>query len=378
MGLDSSAELWLHLLLVPELKKVHWFRLHQELGSPDAILGASVSRLCAIAQISQETAQAILRGPEAETLAREKDAIAETGAELIPFDHPRYPENLRRSSAPPPALYLLGDLRPDDRQAVVVVGSRQMTQYGKMACQNIVAELAGSGLTIISGMAYGIDSIAHESALRNGGRTVAVLAQGLAVRETTQRQEMRRRIISQGAVLSEFPMTAAAERYYFPTRNHTMAALGLATVVIEAGEKSGALITAEAALDENRHVFAVPGDITREMSGGTNNLIRAGATLIRNGRDVLEELKDQLGAILRETSSVGVARGSAPADSPLDPTARAVLERIRFEPLHFDLLHEQLADSGIGFGPLSAALLDLEMKGLIRHLPGNLYVAGTE
>ncbi len=377
MGLDSSAELWLRLLLVPELKKVHWFRLHQELGSPEAILGASVSRLCKIAQISSEMAEAILRGPDAETLAREKDAVAQTGAELIPFDHPRYPENLRRSSAPPPAFYMLGDLLPDDSQALVVVGSRQMTQYGKMTCQNIVAELAGAGLTIVSGMAYGIDSIAHESALRNGGRTVAVLAQGLAVRETAQRQDLRRRIMAQGAVLSEFPMTATPERYHFPTRNHTMAALGLATVVIEAGEKSGALITAERALDENRHVFAVPGDITREMSSGTNNLIRAGATLIRNGRDVLEELKDQLGAILRETAPAGAERRSTPAETQLDPTARAILDRIRFEPVHFDLLHEQLADTGIGFGPLSAALLDLEMKGLIRHLPGNLYVAGT-
>jgi len=375
--LESRYEPWLRLLLVPELRKVHWLRLHQALGSPEAILGETARRICELAQVGEETARAILRGPDADELEKEKQAIEQTAAILCSFDDEQYPENLRRCSAPPMLLYFLGEIRPDDRHAVVVVGSRTMTSYGKLACQKIAGQLAAAGVTIVSGMAYGIDAVAHETALRNGGRTVAVLAQGLAARESAQRLEMRRQIADHGAVISEFPMSANAERFHFPIRNHTMAALGLATVVVEAGDKSGALITAERALDENRQVFAVPGDITRQTSRGTNELIRAGATLARDGQDVLAELSSQLGALLRERPLAAAAESPSTADAQLSPTAKAILERVRREPTHFDILHEELFEAGVGFGPLSAALLDLEMKGLVRHLPGNLYTTGS-
>lgn len=375
--LESRYEPWLRLLLVPELKKVHWFRLYQALGTCEAILGVSVAEISGIAEVGEETARAILRGPDSESLEREKQLIEQTETAVCTFDDTRYPENLRQCSAPPMLLFVQGDIRSDDRHAVVVVGSRTMTQYGKLICQRLVAELVGAGLTVISGMAYGIDSVAHETALRHGGRTLAVLAQGLAARESSTRVALRRQIAERGAVVSEFPMTATAERYHFPTRNHTMAALGLATVVVEAAEKSGALITADRALDENRQVFAVPGDVTRQTSGGTNALIRAGATLARNGQDVLDELRPQLGALLRDTAVAAPAETPIASDSHLSETARTILVRVRREPVHFDLLHEELAESGVGFGSLSTALLELEMKGLVRHLPGNLYTSGS-
>jgi DNA processing protein len=375
--LESRYESWLRLLLVPELKKVHWFRLHQAMGSPDSILGAAASRICEIAQVSDETARAILRGPDSESLQKEKELIEQTGAGVCPFDDERYPENLRQCSAPPLMLFVLGEIRPDDRYAVVIVGSRTMTQYGKLACQRLTAELVGAGVTVVSGMAYGIDSVAHETALRHGGRTLAVLAQGLAARESSQRVEMRRRIAEHGAVVSEFPMTANAERYHFPTRNHTMAALALATVVVEAAEKSGALITADRALEENRQVFAVPGDVTRQTSRGTNALIRAGATLARDGRDILDDLRSQLGALLGEGRTAMPTQADDVAGDQLGETARAILARVRREPIHLDLLHEELAESGVNVGSLSSALLELEMKGLVRHLPGNLYTSGS-
>ena len=373
---ESRHEPWLRLLLVLELKKVHWYRLHRALGSPEAILGASAEHIRRIAEVSDDTARAVLRGPDTDALEREKQAIAQTGAALFTFDDERYPENLRGCSTPPMVLFVLGDLRPDDRFAVVVVGSRTMTQYGKLACQRLVGELAGAGVTIVSGMAHGIDSVAHDTALRHGGRTLAVLAQGLAAHESALRLEMRRRIVEQGALLSEFPMTARAERYHFPIRNHTMAALGLATVVVEAQEKSGALITADKAVEENRQVFAVPGDVTRTTSSGTNALIRAGAVLARHGHDVLDDLRSQLGALLRERDAVSPLDRTAAADCAVSATAGAILERVRREPVHFDLLHEELSGSGVSFGALSEALLDLEMKGLVRHLPGNLYTIG--
>ncbi|KPL11058.1 hypothetical protein AMJ85_04775 [candidate division BRC1 bacterium SM23_51] len=377
MVVESWCEPWLHLLLVPELKKVHWFRLHQTLGSPEAILGAAAAEICEIAQVGEETARAVLRGPGRECLEKEKQLIEQTGADLYSFEDERFPENLRRCSAPPMVLFVHGAILPDDRYAVVVVGSRTMTQYGNLACRRLVAELAGAGLTIVSGMAHGVDSIAHETALRHGGRTLAVLACGLGARDSSHRLEMRQRIAEQGAVISEFPMTAMSERYHFPTRNHTMAALGLGTIVVEAAEKSGALITAEKALEENREVFAVPGDVTRQTSRGTNALIRAGAMLARDGQDILVELRPQLSGILSERATAMSADEQSPAEGSLSDTARTVLARVRNEPVHLDLLHEQLAESGLDFGSLSAALLELEMKGLVRHLPGNLYTTGS-
>jgi len=374
---DSFPDLWLRLLLVPELTKIHWYRLHQAFGSPDAILGAEAKEICQTARVGEEAARAILRGPDPDALEREKDLIAQTGATIITFDDELYPWNLRSCSAPPMLLYVLGELRADDRFAAVVVGSRKMTQYGKLATQNIVSELVGAGLTIVSGMAHGIDSVAHEAALQGGGRTIAVLAQGFAARESPHRLEMRGRIAEQGAVISEFPMTAAPERYHFPTRNHTMAALGLATVVVEAAEKSGALITAEHAAGEGRQVFAVPGDVTRETSRGTNELIRQGAALARSGRDIIEDMAPQLGALLREGKTGEQARDESFPPVSVSDTAQAVLEQIRPEPIHFDTLHERLEGSGITIGSLSAALLELEMKGLVRHLPGNLYMIGS-
>lgn len=377
MVFESRAESWLRLLLVPELKRVHWFRLHQQLGSPEAILGATASEICRIAEVGEETARLILQGPDPDSLQRERQLLEQTGAGLVTFDDECYPENLRRCSAPPMVLFVVGEIRPDDRYAVVVVGSRAMTQYGKLMCQRVVAELVGAGVTVVSGLAHGIDWVAHETALRHGGRTLAVLAQGLAARESSERLEMRRQIAEHGAVISEFPLTASAERYHFPIRNHTMAALGVATVVVEAGEKSGALITADKALEENRHVFAVPGDVMRQTSQGTNALIRAGASLARGGQDILEELRPQLKALLREREIAAPSGDIAVTDSNLDETAQAVLVRVRREPVHLDLLHEEMAERGVGFGSLSSILLELEMKGLVRHLPGNLYSAGS-
>lgn len=361
---------------MPELKKVHWYRLHCELGSPEAILGTNAATICKVANVSEETARAILRGPDRDCLEQEKENVEATAAGVYTFDDERYPENLRRCSAPPMLLFVLGDIRADDAYAVVVVGSRSATEYGRMVCQKLVAELTGAGVTVISGMAHGLDSVAHETALRHGGRTLAVLAYGLRARESSQRLALRERIAGQGAVVTEFPTTAVAARYHFPIRNHTMAALGLGAVVVEAAEKSGALITAEKALEENRQVFAVPGDVTRSTSRGTNALLRAGASLARDGRDVLADLAPQLGAILREKTGGEPADVPPAADASLSEAARAVLARVQQEPTHFDLLHESLEPAGMDFSALSAALLELEMKGLVRHLPGNLYTAG--
>lgn len=373
MSANRHIELWLHLLLVPELKKPHWFRLQQGLGMPNAILGATAGEICRIAEVNEETARAILTGPDRETLENEIALLEQSGADLYTFDDDRYPELLRQADSPPMALYVEGELCPEDRYAVVVVGSRTMTQYGKLACQRITADLVGAGITIISGMAHGVDSVAHDTALRHGGRTIAVLAHGLAARDTSRRVELRKRIAGQGAVLSEFPMTSVPERYHFPQRNHTMAAMGIGTVIVEAQEKSGALITAQRAIEENRAVFAVPGDVTRQTSRGTNALIRDGATLIRNGDDVLRDLQPQLRSLLSDATGEGQATARLMNNESLSEMARAVLAKVDLEPIHLDLLQERLADKGVDFGTLSATLLELEMQGLIRHLPGNLY-----
>ena len=374
VSMASQYESWLRLLLVPELRKAHWCRLHRELGSPEAILGAGAADLCRIAGMGEDVAGAILRGPEPEAVDRELDLIEQCGVSICTCDDAAYPRRLADSSSPPPMFYFEGALSDADEYAVVVVGNRSMTQYGKLATVRITGDLVGAGVTVISGMAQGIDTVAHDTVLRHGGRTIAVLAQGLAKPDTAYRNELRRRIAEKGAVISEFPMTAVPEKYHFPVRNHTMASMALATVVVEARERSGSLITARKALEENRLVFAVPGDVTRENSRGTNGLIREGAALARDGKDVLSDLEPQLRALLKEKSVDGEPVEAVPDLSHLTPSARDVFGKIKGEPIHLDLLSEAVAEKGIDFGTLSAALLELEMKGLIRHLPGNLYI----
>ncbi|MCX7626152.1 MAG: DNA-protecting protein DprA, partial [Candidatus Sumerlaeaceae bacterium] len=253
------------------------------------------------------------------------------------------------------------------------------TQYGKMVAHEFSVRLAQAGLTVISGFARGIDSIAHRAALDQKGRTIAVLGNGLSVCYPQENAALADAIAGNGALITEYPMKTSPDRFNFPERNHLIAALGLGTLVVEAAEKSGALITAREALEENRFVFAVPGDITRENSRGTNALIQNGAKLVQSPDDVLGELQHLLRGLAKEyaTASPGAQPTPASAPSSLSAEEQLVYDLLKQEPQCFDVLLARLDPQRFGVQELSAVLFSLEIKRCVKQLPGRLYAVLT-
>jgi DNA processing protein len=283
---------------------------------------------------------------------------------------PSYPALLRAVSTPPP-LWLRGAFVPDDGLAIAIVGSRRATVYGLGVAGRLAADLASRGVTIVSGLARGIDTAAHRGALDGGGRTIAVLGSGIDVVYPPENRRLASEIERHGALVSQFrPGTPPLSRH-FPARNRTLAALSLGVVVVEATERSGALITAGFAGDLGREVFAVPGKITSETSAGTHRLIQDGAKLIRDWADVVQELPEQWRrAVLAHSAPSGA--GNQPADQT--PEARVLALLDPDEPRHVD----ELISAGQGdASSVAAALVALELEGWARQLPGQRWVSLT-
>ncbi len=274
-----------------------------------------------------------------------------------------YPKALRATFDPPSVLYVGGELLPDDVQAVAVVGSRHASAYGLSAAEAIARDLASAGVTVVSGLAVGIDSAAHRGALAAGGRTIAVLGCGIDVAYPRRNQKLACEIAKQGAVVSEFNPGTPPEAWRFPRRNRIVAGLSLGVVVVEAGEKSGSLITARLGLEAGRDVFAVPGEIGLARTRGTHRLLREGAKLVECGADVLEEVAPWL----LPPSASGQPRSP---DGEPSPEARSVLEAFDGSVVHVDRL---IARSGLGAARTLEILLDLELRGAVRRHPGMLY-----
>ena len=308
-----SIDAWLFFNSTPERNRRILYSLLKAFGTPDRILGLTVNELTRIQGVTPHFAGLLLKQPEVFDIQAEKDSIARNKAILLPITHPDYPKNLRTISDPPILLYLKGALISEDEFGIAVVGSRLNSFYGKTACRTIVEKLAKSGITITSGMARGIDTLAHTYALGFGGRTIAVLGNGLDICYPDENAELMEQIAQKGAVLSEYPMNTPPQAKNFPERNAVIAGLSLGVVVIEAAEKSGSLITARAGLEENRAVYAVPGDIFEPSAQGTNALIREGAQLVRSGEDILEDLSLMLQGMIQTSSSDSIrARATNP------------------------------------------------------------------
>jgi len=259
-------------------------------GTPDAILGLRCSDLVKAPEITSDFAKELLSNADDFDLAGEKELIERHGIRLISAHDGEYPENLRMMQEPPPLIYTKGDFIQEDRYAVAVIGSRRHSSYGRLACQKIAGDLAAKGITIVSGMARGIDTIAHQAALEAGGRTIAVLGNGLASCYPPENQQLMEKIYQHGVVISEYPMKASPLKDHFPERNSVIAGMSLGICVVEAAEKSGSLATVRAAAENNRSMYAVPGNIFRHTCQGTNALIRDGAQLVRSADDILEDL----------------------------------------------------------------------------------------
>jgi len=273
-----------------------------------------------------------------------------------------YPRLLRETDQSPPVLYIRGELTPADEFAVAMVGTRRVSAYGQQITRDTSLYLAGHGLTIVSGLARGVDGLAHQHALKAGGRTIAVLGSGVDVIYPPEHRKLAEAIIENGAVISDYPLGTQPEGINFPPRNRIISGLSLATIVVEAGERSGALITADFAVEQGRDVFAVPGNVLSPVSRGTNRLIQKGAYALVSPQDVLDVLE------LTHVEAIKTARQVLPSDE----TEAQILQILGFEPIHVDEVCNQ---SGLPVGRVSAALTLMELKGLVQHVGGMRYAA---
>jgi DNA processing protein len=292
------------------------------------------------------------------------------GYRLLVLGEPDYPPLLAAIPDPPLALAVRGELHREDALALSVVGSRRATPYGRETARRLSRELAASGLTIVSGLARGIDAEAHEGALQGSGRTLAVLGSGLDRLYPPEHQALAERIVERGAILSEFDLDEPPLPSNFPRRNRIITGLTLGTLVVEAAAKSGSLISARLAMEQNRDVFAVPGPIGSPGSEGVHDLLRDGARLVTRVEDVLAELRDEVRDALRHRAT----KRPAPSDGALDSEERALVDLLqsRHEAVDLDVILDELS---LPIERAIAALARLEIEGRVARLPGGLYYA---
>lgn len=290
------------------------------------------------------------------------ERIDRAGVKALTWADPGYPANLREIPAPPPLIYVRGELLPADRWAVAVVGTRRISAYGRQVARELVAGLAHNGITVVSGLARGIDAVAHTTAMEHGGRTIGVMGSGLDHVYPPEHRDLYHQIASgHGAVVSEFPLGTEPESKNFPVRNRLISGLSLGVLVVEASEKSGALITARFGLEQDRDVFAVPGNINSPGSQGTNRLIQQGAKLVMRVEDILEELNLAMVAEHVEVAAV----------APETHEEASLLARLSSQPTHVDELSRQ---TGLSSSTVSSTLTLMELKGMVMQVGGMNYV----
>jgi DNA processing protein len=284
------------------------------------------------------------------------------GVKVLTIQDSDYPRRLKEINQPPPVLYIKGSVNVEDDWAVAIVGTRRVTPYGRQVANEIAQFLAQNGVTVVSGLARGVDAIAHQSAIRAGGRTIAVLGSGVDVIYPPEHSRLAGEISAQGAILSDYALGTKPDGINFPPRNRIISGLSLATIVVEAGETSGALITAEFAVEQGKEVFAVPGSILTPQSEGTNRLIEQGARPLLKMSEILDVLK------LEQIPEKQNSR----KQFPLNPTETKLLQSLSQDPVHVD---EVSRNSGLPISEVSATLTMLELKGMVSQVGGMKYVA---
>jgi DNA processing protein len=359
---------WLALNQIAGLGKVGYARLIERFGSPENVFQADLEELQSVEGVRKNTALAIVKFKRAEKIDRELEELERQKVGVLTSKDPRYPALLAKIHDPPPYLYYKGSASTQDDRSLAVVGSRLASPYGIKITERLAWGLSQQGLTIVSGMARGIDSAAHQGALMAQGRTVAVLGSGLDVIYPQENQKLFERIVEAGLVYSEFPLGSLPERQNFPIRNRIISGMSLGVVIVEATQRSGSLITARLALDQGREVFAVPGSVESFKSSGTHSLIKQGAKLVEHAQDILEELH-------WEEKAPEDARELRREPTEIGPTLSAKEKQIR-DLLSDGSLHvdQMVRQSGIGISPLLSLLLEMELKGLIKQLPGKFFM----
>ncbi len=341
-------------------------RLMSAFGSSAGILKAGKGDLAEIEGIDENIARKIT-SLDGRWLSKELRAMETAGVRAVSVFDGDYPENLKTIYSPPILLYVMGGIKKEDADAVAIVGTRQPSRYGVSICEKIAHQLASMGITVVSGLARGIDTAAHKGAI-SAGRTIAVLGSGLADIYPFENMKLVKEICGDGAVVSEFPMHTPPYRANFPMRNRVISGLSLGILVVEASKRSGSLITADFALAENRELFAVPGEAGSPRSEGSNNLIKEGAKLIGCVEDIMVEIENNL----RYKHSGKAARPQKAAyDGVLTDEEKKVKYFLSDEPLYIDDLAKK---SDISLSRINSVLLSLEFKKVVKELPGKNYI----
>ncbi|MFH0847036.1 MAG: DNA-processing protein DprA [Chloroflexota bacterium] len=357
---DNDIKYWVGFNLVPGIGPVKFGQIEKFFPSLEYAWQAPASELKA-AGLPEKIVTTILDYRDRVSLDDEMEKLVRLGIKTITYHDEGYPARLREIYDFPPMLYIKGELTTQDEWCLAVVGTRRATAYGRQVTEEIVADLSRSRITIVSGLAKGIDSIAHRSALEAGGRTVAVLGSGLDTIYPYENTELARRITEQGALLTEYPLGTKPRAEHFPRRNRIISGLSLGVLVTEAGDDSGALITVGLALEQNREVFSVPGSIFSPSSKGTNNLIQQGAKLVSGYTDILAELN--LGAVAQQITLKEVI--------PTSDTEALILSKLGSEPMHID---EICRASGLTITTVSSTLAMMELKGLVKQVSSMNFV----
>jgi DNA processing protein len=353
---------WVAFNRVPGIGVVRLKRLIDAFGDVGAAWEASAAQLSACG-LPPRAVAALVETRRRLDLDAEIGRLDAIGAEVVTIDDDRYPARLRQVYAAPPVLFVRGELPPGDAPLLSVVGTRHATAYGRAVTDRLVGELAGRGVWIVSGFARGIDTHAHRAAIEAGGKTLAVFACGLDTIYPPENRELASRVADHGALISELPLGARPEARNFPARNRIVSGIAPATLVVEAGERSGALITAEFALAQGRDVLAVPGPITSPRSAGTNRLIRDGAALVQSETDVLDAL-----GLSERPRAAQLPLGDL---LPVDADEQALLARLADEPATADDLAHAL---GRPLQDVLTGLTMLELKGRVRQAGGLYYL----
>ena len=384
---ETISLIHLNLIQGVGLKTVQ--RLRDVFGSTERALRAAPDEIRKIDQLSPAVCDLLIHKPVLYPIERELELIHTYGCQVVTLDDAAYPPHLKEIDTPPFVLYVRGELVPEDTISVSVVGSRNAKDYGRKVSYRLSYQIAQRGLTVVSGFAKGIDTAAHRGALEAGGRTIAVMGNGLSLIYPAANRDLAEKIETSGALVSEFPMAARPKPRNFPRRNRIISGLTLGTVVVEASNRSGALITARLAAEQNREVFAVPGEIFSQLSAGTHKLINEGAKLINTVDDLLNELPPYvLSQIQAQTSPVpdmeAVPTQASPAvqndtepipEAPppppdLTPDEKTIFEAIEVPSSHIDTI---VRTTQLPISQVSSVLLMLELKGIVQQLPGKQF-----
>ena len=360
---DTDMKDWLALASVPDLGPTRFVKLIRHFGSPENVFKAHVDDLLVLDGIGKSLAEKIKNKADYKFAEKQEKLFAAGHYEFCHLNSEKYPSLLNKIYDPPPFFFYQGNIDCLTLPSIAIVGSRSLSVYGRMMAEKLARELAEAGFTTVSGFARGIDTISHKCTIEAGGLTAAVFGSGLDVIYPPENKALYKDLVLNGVAISEFFLGSHPDPYNFPRRNRIISGLSLGVLIVEAADRSGALLTAEHALDQGREVFAVPGNINSKTSQGTNTIIKQGAKLVTSAADILEELKF-LVSPKKTVSDEQICRD-------LDDNQRKIFEVLGHEPLQIDKIVKQ---SGLTVSHALEVLLDLELNGHVRQLSGKMFV----